>query len=316
MASASEPVGGDRNVGFALPGALALDGGQALQLLEQAVDAGFAPVMLTEVCGLSGPSLAAALAARRPGTRLGTSIVPLGSRSEAALAMEAATAAQISGAPFLLGVGTSSRQIVEDWHGRMHDPTLATTRERIRTLREILDGRRRGSFRLPVPPGEQVRVVLAALGPRMAALAVDVADGVILNHTPPSAVTGVVPAVEDGATVLAFCWVSACDDGELRVRRELVSYVMAAPYARHYTRMGFGDVVERVRALHAGGRLREAPEALPQAMADAFYVTEVALPERLQAYHQAGATPLVLPVTGDRPADEIAAFLDRRPWER
>jgi alkanesulfonate monooxygenase SsuD/methylene tetrahydromethanopterin reductase-like flavin-dependent oxidoreductase (luciferase family) len=309
-------MGEDVSVGFALPGALALDGGRALRLLERVVDAGFAPVMMTEVCGLSGPSLAAALAARRPGTRLGTSIVPLGSRSEAALAMEAATAAQISGAPFLLGVGTSSRQIVENWYGQAHDPTLTTTRERIRTLRHILDGRRRGSFRVPVPVGDQVRVLLAALGPRMAALAVDAADGVILNHTPPSAVRATVPAAREGTTVLAFCWVSACDDGERRVRRELVSYVMAAPYARHYTRMGFGDVVERVRALHADGRLREAPEALPQAMVDTFYVTEEALPERLRAYRDNGATPLVLPVTGDRPADQIATFLDRRPWER
>jgi alkanesulfonate monooxygenase SsuD/methylene tetrahydromethanopterin reductase-like flavin-dependent oxidoreductase (luciferase family) len=306
----------DDEVGFALPGALAIDAGTALALLGRVVDAGFDPVMFTEVCGLAAPSLAAALAARRPGIRLGTSIVPLGSRSEAALAMESATAAQISGAPFLLGVGTSSRQILMDWHERPHDPTLATTRERLRTLRAVLDGQRRGSFRLPVPAGADVRVLLAALGPRMGALALDAADGVILNHTPPSAVRATVPAAGTGATVLAFCWVSACDDGEQRVRRELVSYVMAAAYARHYTRMGFGDVVDQVHALHADGRLRDAPGVLPQAMVEAFYVSPEALPDRLVAYHDVGATPLVLPVTGDRPAEQIADFLDRRPWER
>jgi alkanesulfonate monooxygenase SsuD/methylene tetrahydromethanopterin reductase-like flavin-dependent oxidoreductase (luciferase family) len=302
----------DGDMGFALPGALAVDAGAALALLERVVDAGFGPVMFTEVCGMAAPSLAAALAARRPGVPLGTSIVPLGARSEAALAMEAATAAQISGAPFLLGVGTSSRQILEDWHDRPHEPALATTRARLQTLRAVLDGQRRGSFRLPVPPGDSVRVLLAALGPRMAALALDVADGVILNHTPPSAVRDTVPAA---GTVLAFCWVSACEDGTQRVRRELVSYVMAAAYARHYTRMGFGDVVARVHALRADGRLREAPGQLPQAMVDACYVTPEALPDRLAAYRAIGVTPVVLPVTGDRPAAEIAAFLALRPWE-
>jgi alkanesulfonate monooxygenase SsuD/methylene tetrahydromethanopterin reductase-like flavin-dependent oxidoreductase (luciferase family) len=312
--SSSREGGGllDGDVGFALPGALALDAGTALDLLERVVDAGFAPVMFTEVCGLAAPTMAAAVAARRPGVPLGTSIVPLGSRSEAALAMEAATAAQISGAPFLLGVGTSSRQILRDWHDRAHEPSLAVTHERLRTLRAVLDGERRGSFRLPVPAGDRVRVLLAALGPRMAALALDAADGVILNHTPPSAVRDTVPDTD--AMKLAFCWVDACEDGERRVRRELVSYVMAAPYARHYVRMGFGEVVAQVHALHSDGRLREAPGMLPQAMVDAFYVTPEALPDRLRAYRRTGVTPVVLPVTGDLPADQIAAFVEGRSW--
>jgi hypothetical protein len=49
-------------------------------------------------------------------------------------------------------------------------------------------------------------------------------------------------------------------------------------------------------------------------MVDTFYVTPEALPERLQAYRDRGATPLVLPVTGDHPVEELSAFLDRRPW--
>jgi hypothetical protein len=71
-----------------------------------------------------------------------------------------------------------------------------------------------------------------------------------------------------------------------------------------------------VHALHADGRLRDAPGVLPHAMVEAFYVSPEALPDRLGAYRDVGATPLVLPVTGDRPAEQIADFLDRRPWER
>lgn len=298
-------------VGFALPGVLAIDAGRALTLLERAADAGCDPVMLTEVCGFGAPSLAAAFAARRPGTGLGTSIVPLGARSEAALAMEAATAAQISGAPFLLGVGTSSRQILRDWHGREHDPSLAATRARLEALRAILDGQQRGSFRLPVPPGADVRVLLAALGPKMVALALEAADGVILNHTPPAA----VPAATGDRTVIAACWTIASPDGAQRARRELTSYVMARPYALHYVRMGFGDVVRRVHALYAEGRLREAPALLPEEMVAACYVSEEQVAQRVTAYRAARATPLLLPVTGADPAADIAAFLDRRAWE-
>jgi alkanesulfonate monooxygenase SsuD/methylene tetrahydromethanopterin reductase-like flavin-dependent oxidoreductase (luciferase family) len=292
-------------IGFALPGAVALDAGRALELLEVAADAGFDPVLSTEVCGVSATSIAAALGARRPGVRTGTCIVPLGSRSEPALAMEATTAAQIAGGTFLLGVGTSTSPVISGWHGRTHDPSLATTRQRLRTLRAVLRGERRGSFRLPVPAADRVRVLLAALGPAMTDLALTEADGVVVNHTTPAA----VPEAPADRMVLAFCWVTACQDGEARARRELISYMVTEPYARHFTRLGFGAAVDAVRALHRDGRLREAPATLPASLIDTLYVAPDGLPDRLRAYHRAGALPVVVPVTGDDPYHEITALL-------
>lgn len=299
-----------QTVGFALPSALAITAGQALDLLELAATAGVDPVLSTEVCGVSATAVAAALAARRPGVRAGTAIVPLGSRSEAALAMDATTAAQIGGSTFLLGVGTSTEQVVTGWHGQAHDPSLATTRQRVRTLRAVLRGERRGSFRLPVPAAGDVVVLLGALGPAMVDLALSEADGVIVNHTPPSA----VPAAPKGGMVLAFCWVTACLDAERRVRRQLVSYMVTEPYARHFTRLGFGASVDSVRALHRDGRLREAPDALPRSMVDAFSVSPDAVAGRLPAYERAGALPIVVPVTGDDPVAEITTLLRAAPW--
>ncbi len=293
--------------GFALSGGLAVDAGRAVDLLAQAAGQGFSPVLVTEVSAASGLSLTAALAARRPGVRTGTAIVPLGSRSEAALAMAATTAAQLAGAPFLLGVGTSSRQIVTGWHGQRHDPTVAGTRERLRRLRALLDGERRGSFALASPPGETVRVLLGALGPRMVELAFEATAGAIVNLTPPEA----LPSPREGKLLLANVWVLDGDDAEPRARRDLVAYVMAAPYARHFSRLGFTEAVERVAALGAEGRLRDAPATLPEEMIGALYVRPPGLAGRLAAYRRAGAHPVVIPVTADRPADEMAALLRR-----
>ncbi|MBW3605539.1 MAG: LLM class flavin-dependent oxidoreductase [Actinobacteria bacterium] len=301
-----------RSAGFALPGVLRIAADDALGLLEQMADVGFDPIMLTEVCGFHAPALAAALAARRPGIRLGTSILPLGARTGPTMAMAATTIAQLSGAPFLLGVGTSSPQIVGDWHGQEHDPGLDTTRARLTELRAVLDGQRRGSFRLPLPAGADVRVLLGALGPNMTALALEAADGVILNHTPPGDV-GPAPVDTD---VLAFVWTPAAPDGDARVRRELISYMMAEPYARHYRRLGFGDVVDRVHALHADGRLRDAPTVVPGDMVDTLYVDPDALAARCAAYRQAGALPVIVPVTGDDPAADIARLVAARRWEQ
>jgi alkanesulfonate monooxygenase SsuD/methylene tetrahydromethanopterin reductase-like flavin-dependent oxidoreductase (luciferase family) len=297
-------------IGFALPGVLRITAAEALGLLEQVADAGFDPVLSTEVCGFHAPAMTAALAATRPGVRLGTSILPLGSRTGPTLAMAATTIAQISGAPFLLGVGTSSPQIVGDWHGVDHDPSLDVTRARLTEVRAVLDGGHRGAFRLPVPSPAQVRVLLAALGPNMTALAFEAADGVIVNHTAP----GEVPEAPPHADVLAFVWTIAAPDGDARARRDLTSYLMAAPYARHHRRMGFGAVVDRAHELRAEGRLREVPAMLPTGMVERLYVHLDDLADRVAAYRQAGAVPIIVPVTGEHPLGEVRALLASRAW--
>jgi hypothetical protein len=145
----------------------------------------------------------------------------------------------------------------------------------------------------------------------MTALALRVADGVILNHTPPETVVD----APDGMDVLAFVWTAAAPDGDAPVRRDLTSYAMAAPYARHYRRLGFGHVVDRVHRLHAEGRLREAPAVLPDDMVAAFYTDQDDLAARCHAYRRAGALPVIVPVTGDDPLADIARLIDRRAWE-
>lgn len=289
-----------------MSGGLSLTAPAALRLLEAANAAGLSPLLATEVSGLSATDLTAAFAARNPGVTVGTGIVPLGSRSTAAIAMAARTAAQVSGRDFLLGVGVSTPQIVEGWHDAEHDPSLATTERRLTELRDLLDGQRRGSFAIPDDARGQVQVLLGALGPKMTDLGLSVGDGVILNHTPATAVPTDIPA---GKSLLAFVWVYACDDGERRARRDLVSYAMAKPYARHFTRLGFGDAVQQVQALHTAGRLRDAPDRLPEEMVQAMFVTPDGLAGRLQAFRDAGATPVILPVTGDRPVAEIEALV-------
>lgn len=291
-------------VGFALSGGLPLAADRALHLLEEVADAGLSPVLSTEVSSTGALGLTAALAARRPGTALGTAIVPLGSATDSTLAMGASTAAALSGQRYLLGVGTSTEQIVGGWHGAPHDPTVVGTRSRLANLRAILDGERRGSFALPKPPGEQVRVLLGALGPRMTELGMTVGDGVILNFTPPET----VPAPVADKDVLVFVWVLVDEESEARARRDLTAYCLARPYARHFTALGYGDAVAHVAELAAAKRLREAPAALPADFFGRFYCSAQALPETLAGYHSAGATPVLLPITGPDPASLLTGL--------
>jgi len=211
--------------------------------------------------------------------------------------MGAATAASLSDTTYFLGVGTSTEQIVGGWHGAEYDASVSGTHQRLTSLRALLDGERRGSFALPKPPGEQVRVLLGALGPRMVGLGMTAADGVIVNFTPPDR----LPEPITGKTVLAYVWVLVDDESEGRARRDLTAYCLALPYARHFTALGYGKVVEQVAVLAGQRRLREAPDELPTEFVRRFYATSERLAGLCADYRDAGATPVVLPVTGPAP---------------
>lgn len=270
-------------------------------------DVGLGPVMVTEVDAAAATGLAAAAAALRAGIRLGTAIVPLGSRTSAALAMEATTVAALSGAEFLLGVGVSSPQIVSDWHDIAHDPSLATTRRRLLELRALLDGERRGAFGIRDTAGQHVRILLGTLGPKMRALAEEVADGVIINLTPPDA----IERPSAGHRCLVMVWTLCSADAESAARRELVSYALSRPYAAHLERLGHGAVVREVERLRDAGRLREAPGSLPDALIDAMFTTLEDLPDRVAAYQRAGVRSMVLPVTAASGTAAIITDLER-----
>lgn len=298
-------------LGFAMSGGVDLDARTCADIIVAAVDAGLEPAFATEVSGAAATVVLAAVAARRPGHVLGTGIVPLGSRSEAALAMEATSCAAISGSPFLLGVGVSSEPIVEGWHGATRDPSVETTRRALGRLRGLLDGERSGPFALRGAGHTQVRVLLGALGPRMVDLGCTVADGVILNLTPHDA----IPGTREG-DVYAYVWVRACPDADVWIRRDLTAYMMARPYAQHFTTLGYGAAVDQARRLRDAGRLREVPATIPDEMIDRLYVDQEELRSRAARFEAAGVRPVAIPVTGDDPAAEVRALfghLDRDP---
>ena len=295
-----------RALGFALSGAWGLDAATQTALGVAAVDAGLGPLFVTEVSGASAASVTAAIAARRPGQVLGTGIVPLGSRTVAAMAMDATSVASLSGAPYLLGVGVSTDQIVGDWHGAERQASVQATRTALTDLRAVLDGQRRGSFHLAGAADAQVRVLLGTLGPRMTELACTVGDGALLTLTPPEA----IPDLRGSASYV-YMWVRACADADERTRREITSYATARPYARHFTALGYGAMVEQVQRLRSAGRLREAPAAIPQELLDLLYVDVEDVRTRGRAYAAVGATPVVMPVTGDDARRDVTRLIQR-----
>ena len=126
--------------------------------------------------------------------RLGTAIVPIYTRGPGLLAMSAATLAGLAPGRFVLGIGTSSPVIVEQWNGIEFDRPYQRAQDMLRFLRRALTGEkvtqeyqtfRVDGFRLDSPPATPPALALAALRPQMIKLAAAEADAAITNWLAP-----------------------------------------------------------------------------------------------------------------------------------
>ena len=188
------------------------------------------------------------LAARTSAIRLGSSIVQLGARTPAMLAMSAMSLQQLTGGRFVLGVGVSGPQVMEGWHGVPFGKPIQMTRETIEIIRMISRGDRleyQGQVcQLPRPggPGRALRsqappthvpIYVAAIGPANLRLTGELADGWLGNAFIPESAAEFLADLRDGAASAG---------------RTLADLDLQVPVAAEFTE----DVGEAV-ARHAAG---------------------------------------------------------------
>jgi alkanesulfonate monooxygenase SsuD/methylene tetrahydromethanopterin reductase-like flavin-dependent oxidoreductase (luciferase family) len=114
---------------------------------------------------------------------LGTGVLPVWSRTPAAIAMAAASLQRASGGRFALGLGASSPPLVEGLHGLAWQRPVNRMRTTLVAVKALLDGARVPldrddvrALRLGAPPRQPVPILLAALAPSSVRLAGELAD--------------------------------------------------------------------------------------------------------------------------------------------
>lgn len=295
----------------------------AIELAITAEGRGWAGVWSPEVLGLDALVMSGVLASVTPRLRVGTTIVPITTRSVAVLGMAASTIAQLGPGRFHLGLGVSTPTIVDARHDRPAEPPLAVARGALETLQAILRGRTVSRDAHPAvtdlridAPTEPPPLLLAALGPRMLNLAYEVADGVILNLLPLEAVRehvdrAPVPA-RDGfeKVLLTRVCVDPTDEDRRKLTREVASYCRVDVYARNFERSGYD--LEGVRA---AGTLDDAVDRLPDGLVDEVVITGAAdyCRERLARLASLGVSPLVMAAGSDDSVTRILQRLDPTP---
>ena len=313
--------------------------GESAELAAAAERVGWRGVWAAEVNGIDAVTACTSAAARLSAARVGTAIVPMQTRDPLLLAMTAATLDDAAPGGFVLGLGVSTRLIVEDWHAAPWGASpLQLTRECVALVRRFLAGERvttepdtpaRWRYRraqLARAPSRPVPIYLAALNDRMLELAGEIADGAILNFVTVADVAHAKARIAAGAAragrslddfeLMVFFRATVVADfaaAEARYRRELLTYMMAPVYQRMFARGGFGDACAEVERLWRDRQREAALAAIPEALMRerALVGPAEATRERLAEYAAAGAsTALVVPLaTGGDDEDYREACL-------
>ena len=135
--------------------------------------------------------------------QLGSSILPLYTRTPALLAMTAVGLDQLSGGRFILGLGASGPQVIEGFHGLPYDAPLGRTKEIIEICRSVWRRDRLEhsgpNYQIPLAAGkgtglgkplklithplrERIPVYIASLGPKNVEMTAAIAEGWLPLH--------------------------------------------------------------------------------------------------------------------------------------
>jgi probable F420-dependent oxidoreductase len=229
------------------------------------------------------------------------------------MAMSALAVAELSDQPVYVGVGSSSQNMVEQWHGAAFVQPYQRVRDTVRFLRAAFAGERvtfRGDtfevdgFRLGRVPPHPPRILVAALREGMLRLAGRESDGVVLNWLSPDDTARVVPLVLDGnpaADVVARLFVVTGPDRETArglARRMVTAYLNTGVYAEYQRWLGRGPALEAMWAAWQAGDRRGALAAVPDSVIDELFVigTPAEIRSGVADYVRAGITIPVLAV--------------------
>ena len=143
------------------------------------------------------------LAAVTKRAQIGSSILPLYSRTPTLLAMTAVGIDKLSKGRCILGLGASGPQVIEGFHGVPYDAPLARTREIIEICRSVWRRDRLvhegANYQVPLPEGtgtglgkalkimdhpvrERIPMYVASLGPKNVEMTAELAEGWLPLH--------------------------------------------------------------------------------------------------------------------------------------
>ncbi len=270
---------------------------ETIEIAKLADDLGYDCILIPESFGRDGVSLCDRLLAATTNINVCFGIANVFSRSPAVLASTAATLDELSGGRFTLGLGGSTPNLVEGWHGLSFKAPLARTRETIDLCRKIwardkspFEGRffKTGAMKLTFKPvREEIPIWHGAVLEKGLQVCGEKADGWIPANIPEECITwgreqlatAAVAAGRDPAAIeVAPTFQLAIHDDAAQVL-PLVKFGIAmyygqasSPYAKAAAQLGYKDDVDSLQAAYKEGGAEQAMAVVSDRLANSVSI--------------------------------------------
>ena len=269
---------------------------------------GYEVFALPEGWGLDSTTVLTKIALRTRRIQVASSVLSVWGRTPATLAMAAATLHQISGGRYVLGLGASTKALVEGFHDAAFEDPAGRLRDVVTKVRALLAGHparldhATAAFplRLGQPPAPEVPIWVAALGRRTLQVAAELGDGwvpvMVARDRLAGWVTSIREAADPRALTVAAGPLTVADEDAGAARSIAASCAawyltaMGDVYARSVSGQGYGAEVSAIIAANPRPSPRQA--AVPadaQVILDqlAAYGTRDQVREQLEPWDKA-----------------------------
>ena len=302
-------------------------------LYQEFADLGYTDLWSSEADGTDGFTPLILASQWAPTLRLGIAIIPAYTRGPALMAQHIASICEAAPGRFVMGIGSSSNVIVENWNGIPFEEPYKRTRDVARFLRKALtgekvsekyDGFEVNGFTLRRVPQEQPPILIAALRPGMLRLAGREGDGAIINWLSAEDVATVKPYVEEGGPqkeIVARIFCCPNPDAEVvrgEAKRAIAAYLNVPVYADFHRWLGRSEDLEGMWNYWAAGDRKAALDAIPDRVVDQLIVhgTPEQCREHIDRYHAMGVTTSAISIMPFGGIDPIEAARDLAPAAR
>ena len=222
---------------------------QVLQCTEMLSETKIDSVWIPETWGMENFSMLGAVSNKTKNQKIGSSIINIYSRSPSTISMGAATIDTLSDGRLILGLGTSSVPIVEDFHGGVFENPVQRMREYVEIIRLSLTKKQINysgkifnlkNFTLLIEPNrERIPIYLAAINQKMVNLTWEIADGVIFYLRPIEEMKKTISKMQSQKKIDVSCQIITCvsensEEAVKRARKTIAFYISVGKIYREF----------------------------------------------------------------------------------
>ena len=246
-------------------------------------------IWIPETWGMENFSMLGAVSSETKTQKIGSSIINIYSRSPSTISMGAATTDILSNGRLILGLGTSSVPIVEDFHGEKFETPVQRMREYVEIIRLSLSKKQINysgkifnlkNFTLLIEPKRQsIPIYLAAINQKMVNLTWELGDGVIFYLRPLDEMKKTISKMQSKRKIDVACQIITCisnnsEEAIQRAKKTLAFYISVGKVYREFlAKNGFKNETNNIFEEFKKSEFKSNHELIPDSMLNSLCIS-------------------------------------------